>query len=383
MDQDRWKTVNHIFHAALEVSSSERQAFVRSASNGDPELHAEVEVLLRADQEAGSYLESPLLAEDLFSNSNPPLNPGDILSGRFRILRAVGEGGMGHVFEAYDSELAVPVALKIIRPEIASNPEALTRFRQEVRLARRITHPNVCRTFDIERETRVVDPLSNAQREVVFLTMEFLEGETLDSRIKRTGSLPLDEALHVARQITDALTAAHAIGIVHRDMKPANIMLVPAESFGIQAFRAVITDFGLARLDTVLPQGNHSPLSHSGRPIGTLAYMAPEQLEGNAISAATDIYSFGLILFEMVTGVRAFPSGNFLSGIAKRLNGPAPSPSTLVPDIGTSWCHAIEGCLRLNPAKRFQSAIDVIAVLEGRLPRSVCVLALPSRQRRN
>src|ERR1039458_1345079 len=113
MDQDRWKTVNHIFHAALEVSSSERQAFVRSASNGDPELQAEVEVLLRADQEAGSYLESPLLPGGLFSNSDPLLNLGDVLCGRFRILHAVGEGGMGHVFEAYDSELTVHVALKI------------------------------------------------------------------------------------------------------------------------------------------------------------------------------------------------------------------------------------------------------------------------------
>ena len=198
MDQDRWKTVNHIFHAALEVSPSERHAFVHSASNGDPELQAEVELLLKADQDAGSYLETPLLPGELFSSSAPPVSPGDVLCGRFRILRAVGEGGMGHVFEAYDSELAVHVALKIIRPEIASNPETLNRFRQEVRLARQITHPNVCRTFDIERETSVVDPASGTKKELVFLTMEFLLGETLDSRVKRSGLLPLDEALQIA-----------------------------------------------------------------------------------------------------------------------------------------------------------------------------------------
>jgi eukaryotic-like serine/threonine-protein kinase len=366
MDQDRWKTVNHIFHAALEVSPRERHSFVLTASNGDSELQAEVELLLKADQDAGSYLESPLVPGETFSSSPPPVSPGDVLCNRFRILRAVGEGGMGHVFEAYDSELAVRVALKIIRPEIASNPEALHRFRQEVRLARRITHPNVCRTFDIERETRVVDPVSNTKQEVVFLTMEFLEGETLDSWIKRTGSLPLDEALHVARQIADALTAAHAIGIVHRDMKPANVMLVPVESSGSHAFRAVITDFGLARLDTALPQGSHSALSHSGRPIGTLAYMAPEQLGGTAVSTATDIYTFGLILFEMATGARAFPSDNFLSGIAKRLNGPPPSAETLVPDLPVPWCGAIEGCLRLKPSDRIQSPAGVIEVLDGR-----------------
>jgi len=374
MDQKRWKTVNHIFHAALEVSLSERHAFVHSASNGDPDLQAEVEVLLKADQDAGTYLETPLLPGELFSGTTPTVSPGDVLCGRFRILRAVGEGGMGHVFEAFDSELAVHVALKIIRPEIASNPETLNRFRQEVRLARQITHPNVCRTFDIERETSVADPGSGTKKELIFLTMELLQGETLESRIKRSGLLPLDEALQIATQIADALFAAHSFGIVHRDMKPANIMLVPAEIASDSSFRAVITDFGLARIDTAFPQGIHSPLSHSGRPIGTLSYMAPEQLEGKGVSAATDIYAFGLILFEMVTGTRAFPTDNFLSGIAERLSDPPPSPSAIVPDLPASWCRAIDGCLRLTPVNRFHSATDVVAVLEGRrtnLPRAI------------
>lgn len=134
----------------------------------------------------------------------------------------------------------------------------------------------------------------------------------------------MSEALAFARQIADALHAANKLGIVHRDMKPANIMLVPAEATASVGFRAVITDFGLARLDPVLSQGNLSALSHTARPIGTLAYMAPEQLEGTAVSPATDIYAFGLILFEMVTGTRAFPSENFLSGIAQRLTGTLP-----------------------------------------------------------
>jgi hypothetical protein len=207
MDQDRWKTVNRIFHSALDVPPSERHAFVLSASNGDPELEAEVKLLLKADQEAGSYLETPLLPGELSSSSAPPVSPGDVLCGRFRILRAVGEGGMGHVFEAYDSELAVHVALKVIRPEIASNPEVLGRFRQEVRLARRITHPNVCRTFDIEREVRTVGSGGETKQELVFLTMEFLQGETLDARIKRSGPLPLAEAHHVAKQLADAMAA--------------------------------------------------------------------------------------------------------------------------------------------------------------------------------
>jgi predicted negative regulator of RcsB-dependent stress response len=365
MDQGRWKTVNHIFHAALELSANERHSFVLTASEGDPDLQAEVELLLQADENAGSYLESPLLHGELFSHSASPVSPGDVLCGRFCILRAVGEGGMGHVFEALDSELAVHVAIKIIRPEIAANPEALARFRQEVRLARRITHPNVCRTFDLERETRAVDPARGTKQEVVFLTMEFLQGETLASRIKRTGALPLDEALHIARQVADALHAANTLGIVHRDMKPANIMLVPAEASAPHGFRAVITDFGLARIDAVVSSGNRSALSHTARPIGTLAYMAPEQLEGSTVSPATDIYAFGLVLFEMVTGTRAFPSDNFLSGIAQRLTGSPPSPQSIVPTLPLPWTRTIECCLRLKPADRFQSSADAIDVLDG------------------
>jgi tetratricopeptide (TPR) repeat protein len=364
MDQDRWKTVNHIFHAALDVSSSERHAFVATAAEGDPELQAEVELLLKADEEAGSYIESPVIAGDVFSNSLPPLQPGEVLCRRFRIVRAVAEGGMGHVFEAFDSELAMPVALKVIRPEIAANPEALARFRQEVRLARSITHPNVCRTFDIEREPRI-DPASGAKHDVVFLTMELLAGENLAARIKRAGPIALDEALQIARQVADGLTAAHSLGIIHRDIKPANIMLVPGENASTAGCRAVITDFGLARLDPVISSPHQSALSHTARPIGTLAYMAPEQLEGGRASPATDVYAFGLVLFEMVTGRRAFPSENFLSGIAQRLTGPPPDPQALVPDLPENWRRGIAGCLCTSPADRLQSAGDVVTLLEG------------------
>ncbi len=145
MNQGRWKKLNEIFNDALELEPAEREAFVFTASGGDPSLCTEVERLLKVDAEADGYLEWSPFANEPAS----PLSPGDLLCGRFRILRAVAEGGMGHVFEAWDNELDTHIALKVIRPEIASNPEALARFRQEVRLARRITHPNVCRTFDL------------------------------------------------------------------------------------------------------------------------------------------------------------------------------------------------------------------------------------------
>ena len=368
MQKDRWKEITRIFHAALDLPPELRPGFVCTAASGDPDLQSEVERLLLADRQADSYLESPLIPAGAFAaalSDEPQLRPGDVLCQRFHILRAVGSGGMGQVFEAHDSELAVNVALKLIRPEIAANPQALARFRQEVRLARRITHPNVCRTFDLDRDTLTTP--EGPPRTLVFLTMEFLAGETLAARLKRSGRLTPEEILAIARQIAAALDAAHAIGVVHRDIKPGNIMLVPAGENSRQPARVVITDFGLARIDPVFSQDENSITqhsSHSAHPIGTLAYMAPEQMDGRPISAATDIYAFGLLLFEMATGQRAFPSSNLLSGIAQRLSGPPPSPTSLQPSLPKSFEQAIQGCLRLKPEDRFQSAQAVMDCLE-------------------
>ena len=362
LNRDRWRAINEIFHAALDVSPSSRKEFIAQASGGDSDLEAEVHLLLKADEDAGDYIETPLLPIDLFTSFPTGLRPGDMLCERFRIVRAVGEGGMGQVFEAFDAELGVQVALKVIRPEVASNAEALARFRQEVRLARRITHPNVCRTFDLERDTRGVDAESGAKRAFIFLTMEFLRGETLAARIKREGALPLDEALGLARQMASALDAAHALGVVHRDIKPANIMLIPADG---PELRAVIMDFGLARVDGADALRSLSGISSKSNPIGTLAYMAPEQMSGGPVSPATDVYAFGLVLFEMATGQRAFPTESLLSGITQRLAGAPPDPAAIVPGLPRYWREAIQGCLDADPETRFQSAADGMAVLEG------------------
>jgi eukaryotic-like serine/threonine-protein kinase len=390
MDQDRWKTVNRIFHAALEVDIAQRRDLVLAQADGDPEVQSEVELLLQADADAGSYLETPANLSEAISGRSLDIVAGDVLCDRFRIVREIAEGGMGRVFEAFDTELSVQVALKVIRPDIVSIPQAVSRFRQEVRLARSITHPHVCRTFDIERGIHV----SHGQRtEIVFLTMEFLFGETLAARIKRNGALPLGEALTIARQIADALHAAHTLGVIHRDMKPANIMLVANEGVTQECPRAVITDFGLARLDPLFVAEGLSSFTNTDHPIGTLAYMAPEQLEGTAVSAATDIYAFGLILFEMVTGERAFPSNNLLTGIADRLHGSLRLRRIVAPEIPPNWHLTIDHCLSIRPSDRPQDAADVIATLERdrsqfysflgrpygksslRLPRTFAILA--------
>lgn len=353
-----------IFRAALGVASGERHSYVAAASHGDEALRAEIEHLLVADGEAETRLNSHAGSAIPHFESSTLVQPGDILCGRFRIVRAIGRGGMGQVFEAWDAELAVRVAVKVIHPDAASDEETLSRFRQEVRLARKITHPAVCRTFDLEREARV-DEGPGKRPEIFFLTMEYLEGETLAARIARAGPLPLDEALHIARQIADGLQAAGALGIVHRDMKPANIMLVAAEAGAPGWPRAVIMDFGLARGSALPTDETRSNLSQAGRLMGTLAYMAPEQLEGGPVSARTDIYALGLILFEMTTGMRAFRSGGFTGGIARRIAGAPSSPEDIVPGLPAHWRKAIDGCLRTNPSERFQSAAEVVSALEG------------------
>jgi serine/threonine protein kinase/predicted negative regulator of RcsB-dependent stress response len=378
MDRNRWKAVNEIFHAALEIPASERREFVCTASKGDPELQSNVDRLLEADERAGSYLESPLLPVEPMADSEAspsPFKPGDVLKHRFRIVRQLGEGGMGHVFEAYDTELKVSVALKAIRPEIAGSSTALEFFRREVTTARTITHPNVCRTFDLDRGP-LTEP-NGVPREFFFLTMEFLEGETLAARLKRVGPLDPDEGLLIARQIASGLDAAHAVGIVHRDIKPANIMLVGFPGGSGPRIRAVVTDFGLALQDPLHSSMVASSFSHGGT-VGTLAYMAPEQLEsGCPVSAATDVYAFGLVLFEMITGWRAFPSANLLSGIAQRLAGPQPSPQALLPQIPQVWESVIQCCLRLAPEDRFPSAGQVVEALGGQPIEFLSISRLP------
>jgi serine/threonine protein kinase/tetratricopeptide (TPR) repeat protein len=365
MNREKWKTANEIFHAALDLPASERDSYVSMISAGDSEIELEVRRLLKADSEAGSYLETPIVPmnnADLLEPTLIPFQSGDILKYRFKIIRHVGQGGMGHVFEAFDLDLKVRIALKVIRPEIAANPTALDYFRREVRTARTITNANICRTFDFDKGSITAGSVSN--QEYLFLTMEFLAGETLSERIRRDGRLPIPDALNLARQIASGLDSAHAVGIVHRDIKPANIMLVPASDLG-KPTRAVIMDFGLARRGPLSPAVEDSAISH-GALVGTLAYMAPEQLDpGEMVSPATDIYSFGLVLFEMVTGQRAFPSANLLSGIAQRLSGPPPSPLALAPHLTPEWEAAIQGCLRIDPAQRFQAASQVIQVLDG------------------
>jgi tetratricopeptide (TPR) repeat protein len=283
--------------------------------------------------------------------------PGTTLASRYEFVRFVAEGAMGAVYEAEDRALRGRVALKTVRPEIAADPQALERFKREIALARLVTHPNVCRIFDLGLHRP--EPAAGAP-EVLFLTMELLSGETLSAFIARRKRVKRTEALAILKQVAAGLDAAHAVGVVHRDFKSGNVMLVPADPR--KPVRAVVTDFGLARGLDIGP--SHASISESGAVVGTPAYMAPEQVEGLSVTPAADIYALGIVAYEMITGVRPFDGGSAITVALRRLREPPAPPRTHVPDLHTAWDAAILRCLRLDPTERFPSAGEFVRALE-------------------
>ncbi|HEY2798185.1 MAG TPA: tetratricopeptide repeat protein [Thermoanaerobaculia bacterium] len=283
----------------------------------------------------------------------PGLSKGEVLAGRFRIVRFIARGGMGEVYEAEDQVLRERVAVKTIRsrPDVAGDPRSMERFLREVNLARSVTHPNVARTYDIVREGPVT-----------FLTMELLSGETLAHRLARGGRIRPEDALPLVEQMAAALGAAHDAGVVHRDFKSANVMLSP-DPRRPGGVRAVVTDFGLARRDR--PGREDSSLTETEAVMGTPDYMAPEQIEGRAVSPATDIYALGIVLYEMVTGEPPFQGDSPISVALKKLKEAPPSPRTRVPDLPLEWERTLLRSLERDPRDRFASVGEVVRALHG------------------
>jgi predicted Ser/Thr protein kinase len=274
--------------------------------------------------------------------------PGRLIAGRYRIIALLGKGGMGEVYRADDLTLGQAVAMKFLPEEAVSNENLLERFRNEVRTARRISHPNVCRVYDVGE----VDGQT-------FFTMEYVDGEDLASLLRRIGRLPQDKAVEIARQLCAGLAAAHGKGVLHRDLKPANIML---DGRG----QAVIMDFGLAGLADDI----RGPEVRSGTP----AYMAPEQLAGKEVSMRSDLYALGLVLYEVFTGKRAFAeaSAQVRHGEGDR----TPSrPSSVVKDLDPIVEKVILRCLETEPSARPANALAVAGALPGGDPLAAALAA--------
>ena len=297
----------------------------------------------------------------------PIFQEGDLVAGRYRVLRFLARGGMGEVYEAEDLELRQRLALKTISSH-AGNTDSATvdRFKREIALARSVTHPNVCRIFDLGQHQPEPPQGAAPPPAITFLTMELLEGETLSDCLKRRGRLKISDALPLVEQMAEALGAAHRAQIVHRDFKSENVFLVPTETPGSK--RVVVTDFGVARggaSDRFAAQVTGAGI------VGTPAYMAPEQVDGGAITAATDLYALGIVIYEMVTGRLPFEGSNPLTTAVKRLKEPPPPPHVHVPDLEAWWEKAILRCLERDPKDRFASSDELIAALKPPVRRTV------------
>ena len=266
---------------------------------------------------------------------------------------------MGEVYEAEDLELSERIAIKTIREDIAADERVNQRFRREVQLARKITHPNICRIFDLFQH-QFAGPREGTPP-VLFVTMELLTGETLAQRLKREGPMTAEQARPIVAQMAAALSAAHAADIVHRDFKSSNVVLLP-QAREWDPPRAVVTDFGLAYSVSDSTMG--VTLSGSGDLLGTPDYMAPEQVEGAAVTPATDVYALGIVLYEMVTGVRPFVGDTPIASALRRVAGPpAKPPRELVPNLPPAWDAAIMTCLARLPSRRFPDASFVLQAL--------------------
>jgi predicted Ser/Thr protein kinase len=274
--------------------------------------------------------------------------PGALVAGRYRIISLLGRGGMGEVYRATDLTLAQPVALKFLPDSGPDHQRTLERFHNEVRVARQVSHPNVCRVYDVGEADGMP-----------YISMEYVDGEDLASLLQRIGRLPADKALEIARKICAGVAAAHDKGVIHRDLKPANIMLDKRGN-------VVVMDFGLAAVA--------SQLSGSEARSGTPAYMAPEQLRGEEVTARSDIYALGMVLYEIFTGKRAYDAGTMAELIRMQESAQIVSMSSIA-GIDPAVEKAIRRCLDPLPSKRPPSALSVAAALPGGDPLAAALAA--------
>ncbi len=352
MKPDRWLKIKQIFQAALERTPAERSVFISEACAGDDEMRKEVESLISSDGRSGTFLDSPAYeaAADMLGGHKTELKPGQTIAA-YEILAFISRGGMGEVYLAQDRRLSRKVALKLLPRTFTKDDERLRRFEQEARAASALNHPNIITIYEILK-------IESSH----LIATEFVEGETLRNRLAHS-PLTLAESLNIAIQVTDALAAAHKVGIVHRDIKPENIMLRP------DGYMKVL-DFGLAKL-TEQPSvsADEAPTKQvrtgSGVIIGTVGYMSPEQARGKSVDARSDIFSLGAVIYEMVTGHKPF-DGETPSDVLAAILKSEPAPlSVFLADAPPELARIVTKTLRKDREERYQVIGDLLLDLKS------------------
>jgi eukaryotic-like serine/threonine-protein kinase len=344
MNED-WERVQSLFVEASDLPPEERARFLETACGNDIELRREVESLLAHDS-SGEHRIAEVLQETARSLVETlSLKPG-MRIGDYLVLELIGSGGMGEVYHARDVRLARDVAIKVLASFVTSDPERLRRFEREARAAAALNHPNILAVYQM-----------GVYEGIPYLVSELLEGSTLHERIKQ-GSLPSRSAIEYAVQIAHGLAAAHGKGIVHRDLKPTNLFVTKDGNIKI-------LDFGLAKPTHAAARTDNEPATQAGLVMGTVGYMSPEQGRGQEIDHRTDFFAFGTILYEMLTGRRAFQKPTAAETMNAILNEDPPDVSQLVPGTPPAVQRIVRRCLEKNREQRFQSASDLAFALEA------------------
>jgi Tol biopolymer transport system component len=350
MSADPNNRISDLYHRARQRPPGERHAFLRQACEGDDAVRLEVESLLQYESVSAGFLERPAAAWVTHGMT------GQI--GPYRILDQIGVGGMGEVYRAHDTKLGRDVAIKILPLEFLADPERRTRFAREARLLATLNHPHIGSIYGLEEGEGVTA-----------LVLEFVEGPTLADRLER-GPLSVAQTIVIARQVASALDEAHEKGIIHRDLKPANIVLQGASVGGFGEIRAKVLDFGLAKTLELSPkEGAEAQLASAGgtadgRILGTPAYMSPEQARGLAVDKRTDVWAFGCVLFEMLSGRRPF-EGDTVTDTFARILEREPEWGLLPVDTPPHVRSLIERCLRKDPRKRLHDIADALIEIDG------------------
>jgi hypothetical protein len=368
----RWKRIKQVFQDALERPGDVRGPFLSAACGDDRELQREVESLLVAHAAAGSFARGPAIealpasSVDAFANpshtpsrANPSV-PRHI--GSYEVLSLLGSGGMGEVYRARDPRLGREVAIKVLPDTLAQDSEHQARLEREAQLLAALNHPHIAHVYGFEQ----AHSPGSGERTTHALVMELVEGDTL-THVLEKGSLPVNVALRYAIQIADALAAAHSRGIVHRDLKPGNVMITPA---GVK-----VLDFGLAKRSgktgaSSNPASAVDILSAPGQILGTVAYMSPEQAEGKPVDARSDVFAFGVALYEMLCRQRPFTGDSALATLASTLRATPARPRSVRKEISEGVDRIVMRCLAKDPAERYESAAE--------LQRALTAVAVPS-----